>query len=99
MFSGGAGSRVNHAKFRKLMSGKIVKQIEEQYLRNDVPCGYKDCSLCDVNFTCGLELNLTNQEMKEEKVVVEKGVFVDPTYMQQTINDKIFLIDHHFALE
>jgi len=49
MFSG--GSQVNHAKFRKLMSGKIVKQIEEQYLRNDVPCGYKECALCDVNFS------------------------------------------------
>jgi hypothetical protein len=35
-----SGSRVNIPKFKKLNNGKIVKQIDEQYLRNDVDCGY-----------------------------------------------------------
>ncbi|CDW74058.1 exosome complex exonuclease rrp44 [Stylonychia lemnae] len=41
--------RVNTVKFRKLQNGKIVKQVEEQYIRSDIPCGIKNCPFCDIN--------------------------------------------------
>jgi len=31
--------KVNTVKFVKLKSGKIVRQVDEQYLRKDIPCG------------------------------------------------------------
>ena len=41
--------RVNTTKFKKLANGKIVKQVDEQYLREDLPCGVGTCPLCDRN--------------------------------------------------
>jgi hypothetical protein len=46
-----SGSKVNQAKFIKLNNGRIVKKVEEQYIRADVPCGLHDCSFCDRNFS------------------------------------------------
>jgi len=40
---------VNHTRFRKLASGKIVKTVDEQYLRSDIPCGHNACPICDKN--------------------------------------------------
>jgi hypothetical protein len=44
-----SAERVNNVKFIKLKSGKIVRQVEEQYLRSDIPCGLANCPLCDKN--------------------------------------------------
>ena len=44
-----SADRVNTVKFVKLKSGKIIRQVEEQYLRADVPCGITTCPLCDKN--------------------------------------------------
>ena len=48
--------KVNTVKFVKLRSGKIVRQIEEQYLRKDIPCGIQNCPLCDKNDSKHLSL-------------------------------------------
>ena len=47
--------RVNNSEFIKLNGGKIFMQVEEQYLRSDIPCGLSNCPLCDKNesrYTC-----------------------------------------------
>lgn len=41
--------KVNTVKFVKLKSGKIVRQVDEHYLRSDIPCGLAACPLCDKN--------------------------------------------------
>ncbi|KAG8995141.1 exosome catalytic subunit dis3 [Tulasnella sp. JGI-2019a] len=33
--------------FKKTARGRVVKVLRERYLRDDVPCGIKSCSLCD----------------------------------------------------
>jgi hypothetical protein len=90
------------AKFKKLNNGKIVKSVDEQYLRNDVPCGLNDCPLCDVNATCLLQLNLQNKKASRDVTMhthEEGGIFVDPSYCHKTIDNRIYIIDHHFALD
>lgn len=42
-------TRINKISYRKLNNGKIVKSVDEQYIRRDVPCGVKQCPLCDLN--------------------------------------------------
>ena len=44
-----SAERVNTVKFVKLKSGKIIRQVDEQYLRPDVPCGLTNCPFCDKN--------------------------------------------------
>ena len=34
-----SSERINQIKFKKLANGKIVKSVDEQYLRSDIPCG------------------------------------------------------------
>jgi len=46
-----AGSKINQVRFVKLNNGRIIKKIEEQYIRSDIPCGLSDCSLCDLNYS------------------------------------------------
>jgi hypothetical protein len=41
--------RVNTVTYKKLHNGKIMKSVQEQYLRKDLPCGLSGCPLCDVN--------------------------------------------------
>ena len=43
------GTRQNAVKFRKLQNGKIVKTVDEQYLRSDIPCGHVSCPMCSFN--------------------------------------------------
>lgn len=78
---------MNHTRFRKLASGKIVKTVDEQYLRSDIPCGHNACPICDKNDHCRLELSLAGQDTQ-----------MDTGDMPARI-DKIFIIDHHFALD
>lgn len=42
-----SGNRINTVKFKKIANGKIVRNVEEQYLRNDLPCGLLNCPECD----------------------------------------------------
>ena len=56
------GRKSNQVKFRKLASGKIVKTLDEQYLRGDIPCGIVNCPLFDVNPNCKLQLVMKGQE-------------------------------------
>lgn len=34
-----AGQKVNQPKFVKLNNGRIIKKVDEQYIREDIPCG------------------------------------------------------------
>ena len=52
------GRKMNQVRFRKLASGKIVKTLDEQYLRGDIPCGLATCPRCDVNQNCRLQLEM-----------------------------------------
>ena len=60
------GRKMNQVRFRKLASGKIVKTLDEQYLRGDIPCGLVNCPLCDVNHNCRLQLELAGQEESKQ---------------------------------
>ena len=44
-------SRVNTVKFKKIANGKIIRNVEEQYLRRDLPCGLEACPECDKNLS------------------------------------------------
>jgi hypothetical protein len=59
------------------------------------------CFNCVV--ACLLELNLhekkASRDVNMEENVEEGGIFVDPSYCQKTIDNHIFIIDHHFALD
>jgi hypothetical protein len=46
-----SGLKSNIVKFRKLNNGKIVKQVEEQYIRRDLPCGVNNCPFCDKTYS------------------------------------------------
>lgn len=46
-----AGLKVNQPKFVKLNNGRIIKKVDEQYIREDIPCGLKDCAFCDKNYS------------------------------------------------
>ena len=45
----GGIQKTNKISYRKLHNGKIVKSVDEQYIRQDVPCGVKQCPFCDKN--------------------------------------------------
>ena len=38
--------KTNKVSFKKLQNGKIVKNVDEQYIRSDLPCGLKGCPVC-----------------------------------------------------
>ena len=38
---------VNKIGYRKLQNGKIVKTVDEKYIRPDIACGVKGCPLCE----------------------------------------------------
>uniref|UniRef100_A0A0R3RRV1 Protein DIS3 homolog n=1 Tax=Elaeophora elaphi TaxID=1147741 RepID=A0A0R3RRV1_9BILA len=42
----GISRRVLNVLYRKTKSGKIVKRVHEQYLRNDIGCGLDSCRSC-----------------------------------------------------
>nr|CDQ04480.1 Bm1955, isoform c [Brugia malayi] len=42
----GISKRVLNVLYRKTKSGKIVKRVHEQYLRNDIGCGLDSCKNC-----------------------------------------------------
>ena len=46
---GGGLIKTNKMTYRKLANGKIVKSVDEQYLRSDLPCGLKHCPICKIN--------------------------------------------------
>ena len=99
-----SAERVNTVKFIKLKSGKIVRQVEEQYLRNDIPCGLSNCPLCDKNesnnlfyksIDCNLSLEFKSSHlMKRDEEM--KGD--DESEAATQIADKIYIVDHSFAL-
>jgi hypothetical protein len=41
--------KVNKVGYRKLASGKIVKNLDEQYLRKEMACGISSCPFCEKN--------------------------------------------------
>jgi len=88
------GTKQNQVRFKKLASGRIVKMLDEQYLRADVPCGVSNCPLCETNPNCRLELALKG-------AVADRAMAVDrdenEVAERKTI-DKVFIIDHLFAL-
>ena len=47
----------NNVKNKKTAKGKIIKLIEEQYIRTDLPCGFASCPFCDATPRCVLKLN------------------------------------------
>ncbi|VDN17785.1 unnamed protein product [Gongylonema pulchrum] len=42
----GISKRVLNVLYRKTKSGKVVKRVHEQYLRNDIGCGLDSCRCC-----------------------------------------------------
>ncbi|KAM3718476.1 putative exosome complex exonuclease RRP44 [Dirofilaria immitis] len=42
----GISKRVLNVLYRKTKSGKIIKRVHEQYLRNDIGCGLDSCRSC-----------------------------------------------------
>ena len=86
------GKKLNQVRFKKLASGKIVKMLDEQYLRQDVPCGVSNCPLCETNPNCKLELDLLGADKVMAAVESDESEEVCKSI------DKIFIIDHHFAL-
>ncbi|CAG9539925.1 unnamed protein product [Cercopithifilaria johnstoni] len=42
----GISKRVLNVLYRKTKSGKIVKRVNEHYLRNDIGCGLETCGYC-----------------------------------------------------
>jgi hypothetical protein len=69
------------------MNGKIMKTVDEQYVRQDVPCGLSDCPLCDKNFSCRIKLEQTATDSK----MVEDD--------QAPGCNRVFIIDHWFAAD
>ena len=92
------GRKTNLVKFKKIASGKIVKTIEEQYLRSDIPCGIANSPFDDSNTNCRLKLELADK--KGYRRVSENEEMEDEDSENETKRiDKIFIIDHHFALD
>ena len=52
------GKKLNQVRYKKLAIGKIVKMLDEQYLRQDVPFSVSNFPLCETNASCKLELKL-----------------------------------------
>lgn len=84
-------------RFKKLASGKIVKMLDEQYLRQDIPCGHVSCPVCETNPNCRLELALKGARPVDKVMVMADDDENDEIEVRKTI-DKVFIIDHHFAL-
>ena len=38
--------KTNKIGYRKLNNGKIIKSVDEQYVRDDLTCGVRQCPLC-----------------------------------------------------
>ena len=89
------GKKLNQVRFKKLASGKIVKMLDEQYLRQDVPCGLANCPICEANPNCKLELLLKGAQ--PDRVMAMGSEDEDGAEPRKKI-DKIFILDHHFAL-
>lgn len=72
--------------------------LDEQYLRNDVPCGHTSCPVCETNPYCRLELGLINaKNINSDQMMVAESDDDQNEVVRKTI-DKVFIIDHHFAL-
>ena len=91
------GRKTNLVKFKKIASGKIVKTLDEQYLRSDIPCGLTDCPLCDSNLNCRLKLDLADSKL-QRRVSEDEDMEDGESGAAPKRIDKIFIIDHHFAL-
>ena len=89
------GRKLNQVRFKKLASGKIVKMLDEQYLRQDVPCGVTNCPVCETNPNCKLEL-LLKGAAPVDRVMAATDPENDMEERKKI--DKVFIIDHHFAL-
>lgn len=50
------GTKINQTKFVKLNNGRIVKKIDEQYIREDIPCGLAACPFCDKNYSKNIQI-------------------------------------------
>jgi hypothetical protein len=100
------GRRQNQVRFRKLANGKIVKTLDEQYLRNDLPSGLANCPITESNPSCRLQLKLIGQDQKMRSsnvVSASSHTQGDAEENQNEVGtsptiDKIFIVDHHFAL-
>jgi len=85
-------TRVNRVVYKKLQNGKIIKTVEEQYLRKDIPCGLSNCPICDKNesnkipnppfIDCTIEMALSGQMQEKEESAIPD----------------LFILDHEFLL-
>ena len=72
--------------------------LEEQYLREDVPCGHTSCPICETNPYCRLELGLIGaKNVNSDDMMIAESDEDQNAVVRKTI-DKVFIIDHHFAL-
>ena len=76
--------------------------LDEQYLRQDVPCGVVSCPVCETNPHCRLELCLRGvaaAPQQPDRVMSSVDEAGEDDYVEpRQVIDKIFIIDHHFAL-
>ena len=73
--------------------------LDEQYLREDVPCGVLACPVCETNPHCRLELELRGVQSASQPDRVMSSIDDADDYVEPRKSiDKIFIIDHHFAL-
>ena len=76
--------------------------LDEQYLRQDVPSGLKNDPGSEVNPNCRLELSELNNGVQRDTLMAQSSVANDADDADQDVGrkyiDKIFVIDHHFAL-
>ena len=107
-----AGTKQNQPKFAKLNNGRIIKKIDEQYIRCDLPCGLANCPFCDKNYSkppapylflsaaCRLHLQLASAH--ENKRADAHMRSADSSNSDDESGgeaiDRVFVIDHQFAL-
>ena len=64
-----------------------------------MPCGLATCPVCETNPNCHLELGLKGSGPNQKDVVMAGAASDDDGQMEVKKSiDKIFIIDHHFAL-
>lgn len=62
-----------------------------------MPCGHTGCPVCETNPYCRLELGLKGAARVVPADIAMSGDDQNEVEVRKTI-DKVFIIDHHFAL-
>ncbi|KAL3995653.1 RNB domain family protein [Acanthocheilonema viteae] len=75
----GISKRVLNVLYRKTRSGKIVKQVHEQYLRNDIGCGLESCRSCqptEGHFLTDLTVQISSVVPIKHAVILDSSAII-----------------------